>query len=220
MFANPLTRLRLPPERRTRRKVISLEEEEKLLGAATEYLRLLIIAALDTGMRRGELLGQLWEDVDFSRRVLAVTKSKTVQGEGREIPLSNRVFEILLALRQESGAVFRYRDRPFATMRKGWLGALRRAGLRHIRFHDTRHTFNTRLMEAGVMREVRMSLMGHSSGSRVHSIYTHIELPVKREAIRKLEAWIAAEMENTKGGNIGEENNESAGEGHRERCLP
>src|SRR5579864_7102455 len=45
-------------------------------------------------------------------------------------------------------------------------------------------------MEAGVLQEVRMALMGHSSGSRVHATYTHIELPVKREAIRKLEQWV------------------------------
>ena len=45
-------------------------------------------------------------------------------------------------------------------------------------------------MEAGVIQDVRMALMGHSSGSRVHAIYTHIELPVKREAIRKLEQWV------------------------------
>src|SRR5262249_31589429 len=62
--------------------------------------------------------------------------------------------------------------------------------VRHVRFHDLRHTFNTRLMEAGVLQEVRMALMGHSPGSKVHATYTHIELPVKRDAIRKLEAWV------------------------------
>jgi hypothetical protein len=48
-------------------------------------------------------------------------------------------------------------------------------------------------MEAGVMQEVRKALMGHSSGEDVHSIYTHVELPAKREAIRKLEEWIEAQ---------------------------
>jgi len=66
---------------------------------------------------------------------------------------------------------------------------VRRAGIRPLRFHDLRHTFNTRLMEAGVMQEVRKALMGHSSGEDVNSIYTHVELPAKREAVRRLEAW-------------------------------
>src|SRR5436309_14792 len=79
-----------------------------------------------------------------------------------------------------------------------WKATLRRSGVRHVRFHDLRHTFNTRLMEAGVMQEIRMALMGHSSGSKVHSTYTHIELPVKREAIRKLETWINQQSEQLK----------------------
>jgi integrase len=75
---------------------------------------------------------------------------------------------------------------------------LKNARIRHVRFHDLRHTFNTRLMEAGVMQEVRMALMGHSTGASVHATYTHIELPVKREAIRKLEAWKANQQEQLK----------------------
>jgi hypothetical protein len=53
-------------------------------------------------------------------------------------------------------------------------------------------------MEAGVMQEVRMALMGHSTGSRVHATYTHIELPVKREAIRKLEEWKIHQLQHSK----------------------
>jgi hypothetical protein len=50
-------------------------------------------------------------------------------------------------------------------------------------------------MEAGVIQDVRKALMGHSSGDEVNSLYTHVELPVKREAIRKLEAWVEAERQ-------------------------
>src|SRR5205085_12656324 len=79
---------------------------------------------------------------------------------------------------------------PYGSLNGRAKSALRRAGARHVRFHDLRHTFNTRLMEAGVMQEVRMALMGHSSGQKVHSSYTHVELPVKREAIDRLEQWV------------------------------
>jgi integrase len=48
----------------------------------------MITAALDTGMRRGEITSQIWEDVDFAQRVLFVTRSKTPEGESREIPLT------------------------------------------------------------------------------------------------------------------------------------
>jgi len=194
LTANPLSRLRLVPERRKPRSVMSVAEEEQLLAAAAPHLRSIIIAALDTGMRRGELTHQVWEHVDFTRRLLFVTKSKTAEGEGREIPLTERVYSLLLALRKPEGLVFTFRNRPIRIVKTAWKAAIRRAGIRWYRFHDMRHTFNTRLMEAGVMQEVRKALMGHSSGEDVNAIYTHVELPAKREAIRKLEAWLATEM--------------------------
>jgi integrase len=188
--ANPLARLKMARERRTRRQVLSISEERLLLGAAKDHLYVMTVAALDTGMRRGEITSQRWEDIDFSRKLLFVTRSKTPEGESREIPLTNRLCELLLENRDAEGLIVGYRGKPVRIVKRTWKTALRNARLRHIRFHDLRHTFNTRLMEAGVIQDVRMALMGHSSGSRVHSTYTHIELPTKREAIRKLEAWV------------------------------
>ena len=149
-------------------------------------------------MRRGEITSQLWEDIDFSQEVLFVTHSKTPEGESREIPLTDRLHEHLLEHRKDTGLVVSFRDRPIRIVKSTWKTALKNAGLRHIRFHDLRHTFNTRLMEAGVLQEIRMALMGHSSGSKVHSIYTHIELPAKRKAIRLLESWVNQQQEELK----------------------
>jgi integrase len=188
--ANPMARLPLVRERRLKRPVMSLSEEDRVLAVVPDYLRRIVIAALDTGMRRGEILRQRWEDVDLTRKLLLVTKSKTAEGEAREIPLTCRLLGLLSEDPKAAGIVFTYNGLPLSWIRKGWLGALKRAGLRHFRFHDLRHSFNTRLMEAGVIQDVRMALMGHSGGSKVHSIYTHVELPVKREAIARLERWV------------------------------
>jgi integrase len=188
--ANPLARMKMARERRIRRQILSLTEEQLLLPAAPSHLRAIIIAALDTGMRRGEITSQRWEDIDFPRRLLSVTRSKTPEGESREIPLTDRFYHLLLESRKDEGIVFAYHGKQIRILKTSWRRALTRAGVRHVRFHDLRHTFNTRLMEAGVLQEVRMALMGHSSGFKVHATYTHIELPVKREAIRKLEAWV------------------------------
>src|SRR5712692_9228517 len=96
--SNPLGRLRLVPERRKPRSILGFEEEARLLGTAAPHLRLIIVTALDTGMRRGEILHQRWEHVDFNRRLLSVTQSKTAGGEGREIPLTERVNSLLQTL--------------------------------------------------------------------------------------------------------------------------
>jgi len=191
--SNPLGRLRLVQERGKPRSILALDDEERLLAAAAPHLRHLIVAALDTGMRRGELFHQLWEHVDFNRELLSVTQSKTAGGEGREIPFTDRVHDLLLAERKEEGLLFTFKGKPIRNIKTGWKAAIRRAGIRYLRFHDLRHTFNTRLMEAGVMQEIRKALMGHSSGEDINAIYTHVELPTKREAIRKLEVWLAAQ---------------------------
>jgi integrase len=187
---NPLARMRMARERRTRRQVLSVAEEQLLLGDAKDHLRTMVIFALDTGMRRGEITSQRWEDIDFARTLLFVTHSKTPEGEAREIPLTERLSELLLHSRQAEGLIIGFRGRPVRNIKSTWKTALRNAGIRHVRFHDLRHTFNTRLMEAGVLQEIRMALMGHSSGSKVHATYTHIELPAKRKAVRMLETWV------------------------------
>lgn len=195
LAVNPLSRLKLERERKKKRQVLSLIEEELLLDAAAPHLQELIIAALDSGMRKGELLQQDWKDVDFSRKLLFVSHSKTAEGECREIPMTARLFDLLWQKRQDQGLVFTYKGRAITRIKTAWKAAIRRSGIRYLRFHDLRHSFNTRLMEAGVMQEVRKALMGHSSGEDVHATYTHVELPVKREAICKLEEWRSKEAD-------------------------
>jgi integrase len=187
---NPLARLKMPPERRIRRQILSVAEETSLLGVAKGHLRAMIVIALDAGMRRGEITSQRWEDIDFSQRIISVTHSKTPGGELREIPLTDRLCALLVERRRPNGIVIEFAGQPVRIVKTAWRTALKNAKIRHMRFHDLRHTFATRLMEAGVLQEVRMALMGHSPGAKIHAVYTHIELPTKREAIRKLEAWV------------------------------
>ena len=112
LLANPLARLKMARERRIRRQVLSVAEEILLLAAAKDHLRAMIIAALDTGMRRGEITSQRWEDIDFSRKLLFVTRSKTPEGESREIPLTERLHEHLLENRKDTGLVINFRGPP------------------------------------------------------------------------------------------------------------
>jgi integrase len=198
LAANPLARLKMPPERRIRRQILSVAEEVSLLGVAKGHLRPMIVIALDTGMRRGEITSQRWEDVDFSQRIISVTHSKTPGGELREIPLTQRLCEFLGERRKSGGLVIEFHGHPVRIIKRTWQTALKNAGIRHVRFRDLRHTFNTRLMEAGVLQEVRMVLMGHSPGAKIHAVYTHIELPTKRSAIGKLESWVQDQQKQIK----------------------
>lgn len=191
---NPLAGLKMPRARRRRRPILNWDDEQKLLAACSPHLARIIVTALDTGMRRGEITHQLWEDIDLSRGVLSVTHSKTPEGEQREIPLTNRMRSLLVPGRQPSGPVFTFKGETIARIKTAWAGAIRRAGIPRLRFHDLRHTFNTRLLELGIGTDVRKALMGHSSGEDVHSIYTHVELPLKRKTIELLNGQIHAWM--------------------------
>jgi integrase len=194
--ANPLGRLRLERERRTKRPVMSVREEAILTTHAPEHLQRIIRCALDTSMRRGEILNQRWEDVDFDNRLLHVTHSKTPEGESRVIPLTGRLYDLLRSFRKDRGIVFTYDGNPIKIVKTTWAASLRRSGLRHFRFHDLRHTANTRLMLAGVMQEVRRELVGHSSqhSRDTNDRYSQIGLAELTDAIRKLETWLAAQM--------------------------
>jgi integrase len=192
LASNPVGRLRMERERRTKRPILSLREEHLLLAASPEHLQRIILCALHTGMRRGEILSQRWEDIDFDNRILHVSHSKTPEGEAREIPLTHRLYNMLLAHRQHRGPVFTYGGDAIKIIKTAWASSLRRSGIRHFRFHDLRHTANTRMMLAGVLQEVRREIIGHSSqrSRDVNDRYTQIELPEKREAICKLEVWL------------------------------
>lgn len=197
LSANPIAGMRMPRARKCRRPILSWDDEQSLLHASSPHLARIIVAALDTGMRRGEITRQVWEDIDLNRGVLSVTHSKTPEGEQREIPLTDRMRSVLAPGKQTSGPVFTFKDEPITRIKTAWAGAIRRAGIPRLRFHDLRHTFNTRLLELGVQTDVRKALMGHSSGEDVHSIYTHVELPLKRKAINTLNAWMHEQMQSS-----------------------
>ncbi len=123
---------------------------------------------LNTGLRRGELVGLKWTDVDLFRKTLTLLKTKNK--EKRTIPLNNTVLELLKAkgnVRHISGYVFTSEDG------KGFLNgqhvyralklSAERAGIAKLRFHDLRHTFATRLVQAGIDLYVVMELLGHKS---------------------------------------------------------
>ena len=111
LSANPLSRVLMTRERKKPRFVLSVAEEDLLLPSAAPHLASIILAALDTGMRRGEILTQRWEHIDFNRQLLSVTHSKTAEGEAREIPLTGRLLEFL-RVAPSTGRTRLYLQRP------------------------------------------------------------------------------------------------------------
>ena len=148
-IANPVMLVRKPPSPQGRNRILSHEEEVKLLQACEPkanrniYTRPFIILALETAMRRGELLSLRWDNIDCAKRTAFLHLTKN--GDSRTVPLSIRAIEALKALpRSIDGRVLPIN---FAALENTFKRARERAGLNDLRIHDLRHTAITRLAE-------------------------------------------------------------------------
>ena len=152
--------------------------------------RALYVTAAMTGLRRGELLTLRWQDVDFDAGVVRVRRTYS-RGEfrtpksrrsNRAVPLAERVTAALLLHKEvtnfstDSDLVFAHPEHGHALdpsrVRKRFIAAARRAGLRPVRFHDLRHSFATRMAAAGAPLRAIQEWMGHSD-QRTTMIYSH-----------------------------------------------
>lgn len=149
-----------------RERTLSRDEEERLLAACRGYrahLLPLLICALDTGMRRGELLKLVWRDVDFERRIITVQAINSKTARGRVVPMTQRLYAELERLWRQSPcepgvSVFGVSK----TVKRSFASACRIAGVTGFRLHDCRHTAITRLIAAGVPPAEVMKISGHT----------------------------------------------------------
>ncbi len=176
---------------------LDFDEADRLVAAADGEWRTMILVALRTGMRMGELLGLRWVDVDLSAGRIHVRQNYVMghlglpkSGKSREIPLGDDVIEALGAHRHERGPLV-FCDAAGNHLTAGLLGwplkrALKRAGLRKIGWHKLRHTFASHLAMRGVPLKVIQELLGHASIVTT-MIYAHLAPHVARDAVRVLD---------------------------------
>jgi integrase len=186
--SNPCAKVKKYRLNNGRRRYLLDEEEPRLLAACSgklAYLRPLIIVALGTGMRRGDQFALRKSVVDFQRDVIWVPNAKT--GNEYPVPMSPEVREVLLQCAREnpeSEFVFvnPHTGLPYRNLTKGLAAACRDAGVAGRRGHDLRHTFGTRMAEAGHGEATISELMGHSDPKTTRR-YTHGTEAAKRAAV-------------------------------------
>jgi len=185
---NPCQEVELLPEDNRRTRYLLDEEEPRLLEVLTgprAHLRTLVIVAISTGMRRGDQLNLRWEKVDFQRNVIYVPNSKT--GKDYPVPMNVDVRNVLLELKRKSRGsddVFTNPEtsKPYTDLKKAFGTACRLAGIRNLHWHDLRHTFGTRLAEAGYSEATIAELMGHTEAKTTRR-YTHGTDRAKQAAV-------------------------------------
>ena len=173
------------------------EESRALLDACVEPMwRLMLLTALRTGLRLGELFGLEWRDVDFDNRILSVRQSIVrgvasvpKSGKTRYIPMTAELRDALFACRQVSGLVFHRGDgEPLShhIAASAIQRACKSAGLRQVGWHTLRHTFASQLAAAGVPIPSIQQLLGHST-IVVTMRYAHLAPSALREAVAVLD---------------------------------
>lgn len=183
-FANPVNSEFVSSfsENPAKNRFLSPEEQKRLLAAAEgshwDRLYLLVLFALTTGARRGELLGLTWRDIDFNKRVAVLHTTKN--GKPRLLPIVLPLLQELMRFRSNTDhKVFPSSVDPQLPFdfKKAWQNALKAAKLEDIRFHDLRHTAASNLVGNGRTLFEAGTLLGHSQSSTTmryaHLAYHH-----------------------------------------------
>ncbi|MEK7722715.1 MAG: site-specific integrase [Acidobacteriota bacterium] len=174
-----------------RERILSYDEEKRLLNACdvstVEYkrdgkkvkakvspkaierkqiLKVIIVMALDTAMRRGEIFKTNWHDVDFVNHTITIRAINSKTARERIVGITPRLYESLQELWNQSPKMLDLHlfglDKPNSTIKKSWLTVCDLAKLIDFRFHDLRHTAITRLVETGTPSATIMKISGHT----------------------------------------------------------
>ena len=186
---NPVSRIKFFSEKNNlKERVLSDEEEKVLLESCSEHLKPIIITALQTGMRKGEILGLKWQDVSLPKREIKLLETKS--NRVRIVPINERLYlELVMLKKINKCAAFVFLNpetgKPLKDVKRAFRGACRRASIIGLRFHDLRHTFASRLVQEGVDLITVKDLLGHSS-VKVTERYTHSNQNQKKKAVEAL----------------------------------
>ena len=174
-----------------RSRILSDEEEERLMEALTGdrvYLHPILLVALGTAMRRGNILGLRWQDVDFSRSCIYVSKTKS--DLNYDVPMNKTVEAELLELRRQSKSDFVFLNpqtsKPWADVKRAFEAACCESEIDRLWFHDLRRTAATRMADNGVPLSVIQGILGHSD-IKTTMRYIHTVSDDKRRAVSTLE---------------------------------
>jgi integrase len=175
---------------REKQRVLTMEEEKRLLEACMSHIRSMTIVGLQTGMRKGEILNLMWKDVDLKNGVITVQSEYSKSSRSRKIIFNGLLKAELSRLKKQNGHspyVFlnERTGKPYADIKKAFRGACDKAKIKGLRFHDLRHSYSSRLVANGVDIVTVKELLGHST-IKMTERYTHSNDERKKRAAELL----------------------------------
>jgi len=173
-----------------RLRFLEKEEISKLLSNCNKHLKSIVTVALNTGMRKGEILNLKWNDIDFKRGIIHLYHTKN--GEKREIPMNEQVRNMIVAVKKHPKSAYIFCNpagKPYCDIRKSFFTACKESGIINFRFHDLRHTFASQLVMSGVDLNTVRELLGHKSLDMTLR-YSHLSADHKKRAVDTLNRQI------------------------------
>src|SRR3972149_2550655 len=190
---SPFRGIKLFKENNSRMRILSFEEERILFDVIranpmARHLDAIVTTALNTGMRRGEILSLKKDQIHFEDGYILVEGTKN--GEIRQIPMNTQLTKTLKNVTKNSKPddyLFSKSDgSPFGSIRTAFEKAVKKAALRGLRLHDLRHTFASRLVMGGVDLTTVGELMGHKE-LKMTKRYSHPTPEHKKAAVKILD---------------------------------
>lgn len=160
-------KVKLLEENNRRLRYLSKEECQELINSCASHLRPIVITALNTGMRRSEILNLKWDNVDLKHRFILLDETDTKNGERKEIPINGTLRQTFQRLVRRLDVPYVFHDpetgKPYQDVKTSFRTALRKSKIKDFRFHDLRHTFASHLVMAGVDITTVKELLGHKT---------------------------------------------------------
>jgi integrase len=168
-----------------RERILDAGEARRLVDCADLSIKPVLIVALNTGMRRNEILSLRWVNVDFVKGFIFIEDSKN--GKSRKVPMNAAVFEALHNLPRKHEYVFFNEETKshVKDIKTGFKAACRRAEIEGLRLHDLRHTAASKMIEAGADLVTVSKILGHSS-IQMTMRYAHPTPENMRRAVDRL----------------------------------
>jgi len=188
---------------KSRDRILEDDELRRLLQVCSGQLYQVVMVALNTGMRRGEILGLRWQYVSLEKNKIDVKHTKS--GDDRTIPINSFLHNVLDSMAKDSVYLFSNRDgKNTGDVKTAWNNAMRKAGVKDFRFHDLRHLVASKLARAKVTESVIALILGHKRTS-ITSRYINPQWDEMVEAVEELAKIchrFVTDSENRKDGNI------------------
>ena len=180
-----IPKVKMLKENNKRLRYLSREECSELIAVCDPHLRPIVITALNTGMRRQEILGLRWDShVDLRHGFILLSLTKN--GERREIPINSTLRATLQGKHRRLDVQHVFFDpangKPYKEVKKSFATALKRAKIQDFHFHDLRHTFASQLIMAGVDLVTVKELLGHAD-IKMTLRYAHLAPSHKVKAV-------------------------------------